>query len=479
MSQKIPVHQVADAAHYVPGQAPVPGKVYTKLIGGFFQNIRNVSMYVVMALFFILPWLRWDGKQAIWLDFPGRQFHIFGATFLPQDLFYLTWIFIMAAFALFVVTVFAGRVFCGYVCPQTIWVNAFMRIEKWFEGERNQRVKFDKQPMTPQKWARRIGKHVVWLLLAFVTALTFVEYFTGVDAMYRNWAPVSLAGMTILLPQVGVLSLIFVVVFTVATYGNAGFMREQFCAQVCPYGRFQSVMFDRDTLIVSYDPYRGEPRGSRKKNAPKPAALGDCIDCELCVQVCPTGIDIRDGLQIECIQCAACIDACDSVMDRMNYPRGLVRYTTERELDEKQPTHWLRPRLLAYSAVLLVVFGAFVMMLTGRDPISLEAIRDRNQIYRVASNGAIENAYVLKITNKTSEPHDYRVTLSNAPGGLQLDSRFETLPLNASEVYSLPVTVVDASGQLRGSMPITFEVVNVSQPDEKTRFTTTFKAPDK
>lgn len=482
MSQKIPVQNLdlSDPLHpHVMHAELAPGKIYTKLIQGFYQNIRTISMYSVLVLFLALPWLRWNGKQAIWLDFMGRQFHIFGATFLPQDLFYLSWIFITAAFALFAVTVFAGRVFCGYVCPQTVWVNAFMRVEKWFEGERHQRIKFDKQPMSAGKWARRLGKHAVWLLISLVTALTFVEYFTGVDAMYRNWAPVDVMGLSLSVPQIGGWSVFFIGLFTLLTYGNAGFMREKFCVQVCPYGRFQSVMFDRDTLLVSYDPYRGEPRGSRKKSQPKPAELGDCIDCELCVQVCPTGIDIRNGLQIGCIQCAACVDACNSVMDKMNYPRGLVRYTTERQLEDKEKTHWLRPRLLGYAVLLSAMVGLFAYSVGHRNPIDIEAMRDRNGLYRVNPDGAIENSYLVKITNKTSDPHEYVIKLENAPPGMQLQSQFTRLPLDPSEIYSLPVTLVAPADQVKGSVPVRFRVTNAADSAETATFDTAFRGPDK
>jgi cytochrome c oxidase accessory protein FixG len=479
MSEKIPVRDVsADAVQsFHPDFTAKRQKIHTKLIAGFFQNIRTTSMYSLMTLFVLLPWLRWDDRQAILFDIPHRQFYVFGMTFMPQDLFLLSWLFIMAAFVLFVVTVFGGRVFCGYSCPQTIWVNLFMRVEKFFEGERHQRVRLDKAPMSISKLARRTGKHSVWLLIALATGLTFVSYFSPTDSLYHSWTTLPLGMLHLPIPILGTWEWFFIGLFTVATYLNAGWMREQMCFHICPYGRFQSVMFDRDTLIVSYDVERGEPRGARKKTAAKTDQLGDCIDCNLCVQVCPTGIDIRDGLQMECIQCAACIDACDSVMDRMNYPRGLVRYTTERELVEHQKTHWLRPRLLGYAGVLLLMFGLFSWTLFNRVPLQVEAMRDRNQMYRMNSDGQIENAFVLKITNKTQQEQEYRISI-NAANGLKLDVNSTTALLDAGEIYEMPVTVVGNPERVRrGEVPIVFRITGITTPALSATVENRFRAP--
>lgn len=479
MSDKIPVHNLTNPSHAVHTHTPTgkSTKIQTKLITGFFQNIRSTSMYSLMALFVLLPFLRWDERQALLFDIPNRQFYVFGLTFMPQDLFLLSWVFIMAAFALFVVTVFGGRVFCGYSCPQTIWVNLFMRVEKLFEGERHQRIRMDKAPLSISKIWRKTAKHSVWLLIALLTGLTFVSYFAPVESLYGNWAWFDVAGWRVLLPELGTWQLFFIGLFTVATYLNAGWMREQMCFQICPYGRFQSVMFDRDTLIVSYDVERGEPRGARKRTAAKPDLLGDCIDCDLCVQVCPTGIDIRHGLQMECIQCAACVDACDSVMDRMNYPRGLIRYTTERQLVEKQKTHWLRPRLIAYAAMLALMLGLFVWILAARVPLQVEAMRDRNQLFRLNNDGLIENAFNLKITNKTQQEQTYRVSL-NAPNGIRLDIRHPEVILDAGEIYELPITVVgDPARVSQSELPISFRVQGVSDPSLSATIENRFRAP--
>jgi len=481
MSDKIPVHNLSTSPVKTHRPDPhKPAKIQTKLITGFFQNIRTTSMYALMALFVLLPFLRWDERQALLFDIPHRQFYVFGLTFMPQDLFLLSWIFIMAAFALFVVTVFGGRVFCGYSCPQTIWVNLFMRVEKLFEGERHQRIRMDKAPLSFNKIWRKTGKHAIWLLIALLTGLTFVSYFTPVESLYGSWAWFTVAGSSVLLPDWGGWQVFFIALFTTATYLNAGWMRELMCFQICPYGRFQSVMFDRDTLIVSYDVERGEPRGARKRKAEKTENtenLGDCIDCELCVQVCPTGIDIRDGLQMECIQCAACVDACDSVMDRMQYPRGLVRYTTERQLVEKQKTRWLRPRLVGYAAMLGLMFGLFIWVLAARVPLQLEAMRDRNQLYRINSEGLVENAFSLKITNKTQQEQEYLVSLS-APNGIKLDLRRPELILEAGEIYELPVTVVaDLARVSQSETPISFRVQGVTDPSLSATIENRFRTP--
>lgn len=440
MSQKIPTQDHSPdpvKVHMPKGIHIDKQKIFPRAIRGFFQNIRHGSMAIMLLVYALLPWLNWEGRQALLFDLGHQQFFIFGWTFSPQDFFFLSWLLIMAAFALFVVTVFAGRVFCGYICPQTTWTALFLWIEKITEGERNARIKLDKAPMSVNKFVRRSIKHLLWLLIAFATGFIFVGYFTPI----RTLAPDFMTG------NLGGWGYVFILIFTVFTYLNAGWMREKVCFYMCPYGRFQSVMFDKDTLIVSYDTDRGESRGSRKKNVdPKAEGLGDCIDCQLCVQVCPTGIDIRDGLQLECIQCAACIDACDSIMDQMGYARGLVRYTTERELNEKQATHWLRPRLLGYSAILLVMFGVFVYSLAMRVPLTIEAIRDRNQLYRENSEGLIENVYTLKIMNKSQQDHTYHLSIEG-------DEHITLAPvadfkLAAGEIVAMPVTLQADPGYL-------------------------------
>ena len=440
MSQQIPTRDISPDPVKVHQPQVVDlyakrEKIHARAISGFFQNIRNATLTVVMAIFFLLPWLNWDGRQAVLFNLPERHFYIFWWTFLPQDFFFLSWLFIIAAFSLFAVTVFAGRVWCGYACPQTIWTKAFMWVEELAEGNRNARMRLDKAPMSVGKFLRRSFKHAGWGVIALATGIAFIGYFTPIRDLWQQITSHTLdfwMGF-------------WLIFFTVATYLNAGWMREQICLHVCPYGRFQSVMFDRDTLIISYDHHRGETRGSRKRGTTgAEQGLGDCIDCGMCVQVCPTGIDIRDGLQFECIQCAACIDACDSVMDQMGYARGLVRYTTENLLEQKGDGkyHFLRPRLIGYTVALTIMTGALLFALITRVPVSLEALRDRSQLYRESNEGLIENSYTLKIQNKAQQDGDYRIEVTGKVFPVRLDGAPVQLRMSAGELATLPITVI-------------------------------------
>lgn len=404
-------------------------KIYTRKIEGFFQRIRLYTGWPLLIGYFLLPWLSWDGRQAVWFDLPERKFHILGLVFWPQDFPLLAFLLIIAAFGLFAVTVFAGRVWCGYTCPQTVWTSIFMWIEQRFEGSRNQRMRLDKAPWSLEKLGRKVLKHSGWLFVAFLTGMTFVGYFYPIRELLPDLLTLS-AG------QWGLLWTIF---FTCATYINAGWMREQVCKYMCPYARFQSVMFDQDTLIVSYDPVRGEPRGSRKRDADHRAqGLGDCIDCNLCVQVCPTGIDIRDGLQYECIGCALCIDACNSVMDKMSYPRGLISYTSEHQLQGGK-THWLRPRMIGYVLVLSVMVGLFSYRVISRVPLEMTVIRDRNELYVTTMDGDIENIYTLSLVNMEQSMHEFEIVISGIDGAEIIGDTLHTL--DGGEVRSISLRV--------------------------------------
>lgn len=404
-------------------------KIYTRKIEGFFQRIRLYTGWPLLIGYFLLPWLSWDGRQAVWFDLPERKFHILGLVFWPQDFPLLAFLLIIAAFGLFAVTVFAGRVWCGYTCPQTVWTSIFMWIEQRFEGSRNQRMRLDKAPWSMEKLGRKVLKHGGWLFVAFLTGMTFVGYFYPIRELLPDLLTLS-AG------QWGALWTIF---FTCATYINAGWMREQVCKYMCPYARFQSVMFDQDTLIVSYDPVRGEPRGSRKRDADHRAqGLGDCIDCNLCVQVCPTGIDIRDGLQYECIGCALCIDACNSVMDKMSYPRGLISYTSEHQLQGGK-THWLRPRMIGYVLVLSVMVGLFSYRVISRVPLEMTVIRDRNELYVTTMDGDIENIYTLSLVNMEQSMHEFEIAISGIDGAEIIGDTLHTL--DGGEVRSISLRV--------------------------------------
>lgn len=404
--------------------------IYVREIKGFFQKLRRSSNWALMLTFFVTPWLSIGDRPAIWFDLPSREFHILTATFYPQEFVLLSWLLIICAFGLFLITVFAGRVWCGYTCPQSVWTFLFIWVEHRIEGSRNRRIKLDKQHMDSAKLLRKSTKHFIWLMIALATGVTFVGYFTPIRDLMIDLVNGQAHGW----------SYFWVGFFLVFTYLNAGWLREQVCIYMCPYARFQSVMFDRDTLIVSYDAHRGEPRGPRKKSLEheqaQAAGYGDCIDCDLCVQVCPTGIDIRDGLQYECIGCAACIDACDSVMDKMGYPRGLVRYTTENALEGK-PTRVARPRLIGYLAALLIMVSAFAWAVNDRLPLDVDVERERTQLYQMTREGDINNIYRLTLRNLDDQDHTYRLTASGLDG-LQLDT--ESIRVPAGEARARPVT---------------------------------------
>lgn len=406
-TEKIPVEQ-----HVAPAEVgeldlyQKREKIYTRRVEGFFQRLRLYTGWPLLLGYFLLPWCNWGGRQAVLFDIPARQFHIFGLTFWPQDFPLLAWLLIIAAFGLFTATVWAGRVWCGYTCPQTVWTAIYMWAEQIAEGSRNQRIKLDQAPPGLEKFARKIFKHGMWLGFALLTGIAFVGYFTPIRALILDLATL----------RSGFWEAAWVLFFTCATYINAGWLREQVCLYMCPYARFQSAMFDRDTLIVSYDSARGEPRGARKKgSSPHALALGDCVDCQLCVQVCPTGIDIRDGLQYQCINCALCIDGCNAVMDRMGYTRGLISYTTENSLSGR-PSRWLRPRLVGYAAALLIMLALFSAAVATRVPLHMDVLRERQQLFRQTGDGLTENTYTLRIINMDAARHVYRIEASGLAG---------------------------------------------------------------
>ena len=441
-------------------------KIYTRKIEGFFQRIRLLTGWPLLLGYFLLPWFSWAGRQSVLFDLPERKFHILGLTFWPQDAPMLAFLLIIAAFGLFAITTFAGRVWCGYTCPQTVWTTIFMWLEQKTEGSRNQRIRRDKGPWTLEKIAKKVAKHGSWLFVGFATGITFVGYFYPIKNLVADLATL----------QAGEWQLLWTLFFTLATYINAGWMREQVCKYMCPYARFQSVMFDHDTLIVSYDKRRGDPRGSRKRDADhKELGLGDCVDCELCVQVCPTGIDIRDGLQYECIGCALCIDACDSVMDKMDYPRGLVRYTSEHELDGGT-THWLRPRIVGYVAVLCLMTGVFWYSVVSRIPLELTVIRDRNQLYVTTDSSAIDNIYTLQLVNMDRQMHGFDITISGIEGAIIIGETNHTL--NGGEVRSISLRVRAEPAELdKASTELNFQAIATDMPSLQATSESRFMKP--
>ncbi len=456
--EQIPVQQLA-SADLAPSEVAELDlyqkreKIYTRQIEGFFQRIRLYTGWPLLLGYFLLPWLSWGERPAVLFDLPARKFHIVGLTFWPQDFPLLAWLLIIAAFALFTVTVWAGRIWCGYTCPQTVWTAIFMWAEQVAEGSRNQRIKLDKAPWSVEKLWRKGLKHGLWLAVALWTGLTFIGYFT----------PIRTLCIELLTGDASIHAYAWTLFFTCATYINAGWLREQVCIYMCPYARFQSVMFDRDTLIVSYDPARGEQRGSRKIGAdPRALGLGDCIDCSICVQVCPTGIDIRDGLQYQCINCALCIDGCNAVMDKMGYARGLIRYTTENSLAGK-PSRALRPRIIGYALALLAMVALFIYVLMARVPVGLDVIRERAQLYRTTSDGLVENTYTLNLLNMDERAHTFVVSVDGLDGSSIVGS--DHVEVEAGEALEFPLRLsVDPALLNATNVEIEFAIAAADDP---------------
>ncbi|MDH3265507.1 MAG: cytochrome c oxidase accessory protein CcoG, partial [Gammaproteobacteria bacterium] len=424
--------------------------IYPREIKGRFASLSKLATNLLLGLFYIVPWLMWDGRQAFLFDLPARKFYLLGLTLWPQDFIYLALLLMIAALSLFFFTALAGRLWCGFACPQTVWTEAFIWMEQITEGTRSQRVKLDQAPWSWNKLRRKGSKQFLWITFSLWTGFTFVGYFMPIRELFVDIVALNVGGWT----------LFWGGFYGFATYGNAGYMREQVCKYMCPYARFQSAMFDKDTLIISYDEKRGEPRGGRKRSVNrKQEGLGDCIDCTLCVQVCPTGIDIRDGLQYDCIACAACIDACDSIMDKMDYPRGLVRYTTEHAL-KGGSTHILRPRMFVYAAVLLLLTGALITSMVMRTPVILDVIRDRNSLYRELPGDMVENIYTIKIINQSNTAREFWLAVAGVPD-LQLDGVDNPLMVVGGAVLSTPVRARTHRDNAYGIINITFSVTAV------------------
>ena len=405
----IPITPLAPAEEdEVQGLYASEKKIYPRAVTGRFARWRWGFVALTQLVFYGLPWLRWNDRQAVLFDLGARRFYLFGYVLYPQDFIYLTGLLVLSALSLFLFTAVAGRLWCGFTCPQTVYTEMFLWIERKVEGDRPQRIKLDAASLSLEKLVKKWFKHLLWAMLAMWTGFTFVGYFT----------PITELGMEFFQTRMGSWEVFWVFFYAFATYGNAGFMREQVCKYMCPYARFQSAMFDKDTLIVSYDGARGEPRGTRgRKDDFQAMGLGSCIDCGLCVQVCPTGIDIRKGLQYECIGCAACADVCDGVMDKMHYPRGLIRFTTQNALKQGAgaPRGYilqrvLRPRVLVYGAVLLVLTAGMMTSLALRTPLRVDVVRDRAALSRIVAGGRLENVYRLQVMNATEQPQRYRIS---------------------------------------------------------------------
>jgi len=386
-------------------------KIYPRSVEGIFAYWRWIFVALTQLIFYGLPWVEWGTRQAVLFDLASRRFYIFGLVLYPQDFIYLTGLLVISALALFLFTAVAGRLWCGYACPQTVYSEIFLWIEHKIEGDRSARIRLDDADFSLEKLVKKWYKHIVWIFFSIWTGFTFVGYFT----------PIRELAMEFFLTQMSSWELFWVFFYAFATYGNAGFMREQVCKYMCPYARFQSAMFDNDTLIVTYDAERGEPRGPRSKSAdPVALNLGACVDCTLCVQVCPTGIDIRNGLQYECIGCGACADVCDTVMDKLGYARGLVRYSTQNAMDNKWTSKqmWqrvMRPRIQIYTMILVAVTLGLLVSIGLRTPFKVDVVRDRSTLSRITEEGTLENVYRLQIMNAAEHAQTYHLKVKGLP----------------------------------------------------------------
>jgi cytochrome c oxidase accessory protein FixG len=431
--------------------------IYPRAVHGWFAGWRWFFVWLTQLFFYGMPWLQWNGRQALLFDLEAQRFFIGGLVLYPQDLIYLAALLVLSALALFLFTAVAGRLWCGYSCPQTVYTEIFMWVERHIEGDRIARMRLDQSSWSANKLLRKGGKHVAWLAIGLVTGFSFVGYFTPVRELAQAVADASVSPW----------NLFWIVFYGLATYGNAGFLREQICKYMCPYARFQSALIDKDSLVITYDQGRGEPRGSRsRKQSAAAQGVGDCIDCTLCVQVCPTGIDIRDGLQNECIGCAACIDVCNSVMDKMSYPKGLIRYATENGVaggwtKAQMFKRALRPRVLIYAALLAVAAGAFTTSVALRKPFQFDVIKDRGSLGRMGPEGSVENTYRLQVMNRSESQQRFRVAAqATGVSGLFVDAPELKVPATGIEsiVVTLRLPAEQAQALAGRSLPVRFEV---------------------
>jgi cytochrome c oxidase accessory protein FixG len=460
-------------------------KVHPKRVKGSFRRIKWIVMLITLAIYYLAPWIRWDRgpnapDQAILLDFPGRRFYFFFIEIWPQEVYYVTGLLMLAAFGLFLVTSLAGRVWCGYTCPQTVWTDLFVTVERWVEGDRNARMKLDRAPWTAGKLRKRLVKHAIWIVIAVATGGAWVFYFADAPILALQLA-------TFEAPMIAYL---FIAIFTGTTYLLGGLAREQVCTYMCPWPRIQGAMFDEDSLLVSYRPYRGEPRGKHKRGQSW-EGRGHCIDCNQCVAVCPMGIDIRDGPQLECIQCALCIDACNSVMRKIELPPGLISYDTYRNLEatvggSKARLRLLRPRVLIYVALLVVVSAVMLVAFLTRSDLDMTVLRDRNPLFVTLSDGTIRNGYEIKVLNKAHDERRFRLEIVgleapvlSAVGQTEASEGALAFTVPADDLRAVKVFVAaDAAEAPGGKVSMTF-VLREVEGEGVRRAETTFRGPDR
>ena len=463
----IPIHAVGadagDDTRFV-SMYQKAADIYPRAVKGWFSAWRWVMVWLTQLFFYGLPWLQWGGRQAVLFDLEVQRFYILGLVLYPQDLIFLAALLVLSALALFFFTAVAGRLWCGYTCPQTVYTEIFMWVERRIEGDRIARMRLDRAPWSLNKLARKGAKQAAWLAIGLFTGFSFVGYFT----------PIRELAQTVLAFDVSAWNTFWILFYGAATYGNAGYLREQMCKYMCPYARFQSALIDKDSLIITYDAARGEPRGSRSRKASAAEqGLGDCIDCTLCVQVCPTGIDIRDGLQNECIGCAACIDVCNDVMQKMDYPKGLIRYSTENGVVHgwtrlQMFRRALRPRVLIYGAVLSVASVAFAASVALRSPFQFDVIKDRGTLARIVDDGAVENVYRIQIMNRTEAPQTYHVTVGGIEGLILQAREVVVAPAGIESIVASVQLSLEQAQPLRGqSSPIEFEVATQADGSDR------------
>ena len=449
----------ADVPQFVSMYQKRP-EIYPRAVKGWFAGWRWTFVWLTQLAFYGMPWLQWSGRQAVLFDLEAQRFYILGLVLYPQDLIFLAALLVLSALALFFFTAVAGRLWCGYTCPQTVYTEIFMWVERRIEGDRIARMRLDQAPWSLRKLGRKGAKQAAWVAISLATGFAFVGYFT----------PIRELGQAVLSLELSGWNAFWILFYGAATYGNAGYLREQMCKYMCPYARFQSALIDKDSLIITYDQARGDPRGSRSRAADAASmGLGDCIDCTLCVQVCPTGIDIRDGLQNECIGCAACIDVCNDVMDKMGYPKGLIRYSTENGVVHgwsrlQMFKRALRPRVLIYGALLVTAGAAFAASVALRSPFHFDVIKDRGTLARVVDDGVVENVYRIQLRNRTEQTQTYRIDASGIDG-VQISAA--PVSLAPAGIQSFVVSLrlpPEAAAALRGqAVPLVFEATMLGQ----------------